>query len=201
MGSLEDSSLIFGYHRSMIVLHGANSSFALGWRNLNDQQVRFEALCQIDDLNRRTVLDAGCGYADLYPYLKERYRNMEHYCGIEQIPELIDKAIRRYHHLPDVSFVSRNFLQGHLPTCDYVLASGSLNYGSTSNDFIYKAIDRLYCHCNIGLGFNLLSHVPANGTLAAYDPEDILNFCKTLSPRVTLKTDYAQEDFTIFMYR
>lgn len=201
MGSLDDSSRIFHYHRTMIAGHGADSSFALGWRNEHDQQVRFEALAGIADLNDKTVMDAGCGYADLYPFLKNRYPQMMHYCGIEQITELFDRAVLRYNHFADTSFITRNFLHADLPVCDYVLASGSLNYGSSVNDFIYSAIEKLYSYCNIAMGFNLLRQMPVDGTLVAYDPNEIFAFCKTLSPNVALKTDYDEVDFTIFIYR
>lgn len=201
MSSLEDSAKIFRYHRDLIDLHGADSSYALGWRNDHDQLVRFEALSQIADLDDKSVLDAGCGYADLYPYLKKRFPLITHYCGIEQIPELVNEAIRRYRHLPGNSFIPRSFLHGYLPTKDYVFASGSLNYGSAKPGFIFDAISRLYSACTFGLAFNLLKHMPADGTLVAYDPENILNYCKSLSNKVVLKEDYAPEDFTVFIYK
>jgi SAM-dependent methyltransferase len=185
----------------MIAGHGADSSFALGWRNEHDQLVRFDVLAGIADLNEKTVIDAGCGYADLYPFLKERYPQISHYYGIEQITELADKAILRYEHLPDTTFITSNFLHTDLPLCDYVLASGSLNYGSSINGFIYSAIEKLYSHCAMGLGFNLLRYMPVDGTLVAYDPDQILTFCKTLSLNVALKADYDEADFTVFIYR
>ena len=185
----------------MIAAHGAYSSFALGWRNEHDQQVRFEALAGVANLNGKTVLDAGCGYADLYSFLKERYPQMAHYYGIEQITELADEAILRYGHLPDVTLIAGNFLYADLPVCDYILASGSLNYSSSVSDFVYTAIKNLYSHCNAGLGFNLLRYMPVDGTLVAYDPGEIFAFCKTLSPDVLLKTDYDEADFTVFIYR
>jgi len=181
--------------------HGSDSSFALGWRNKHDQQVRFKILAGIADLNGKTVMDAGCGHADLYPFLKDRYPQLAHYCGIEQITELADKAILQYGHLPDITFITRNFLHAHLPICDYVLVSGSLNYGSSVNGFIYDAIEKLYSHCTAALGFNLLRYIPADGTLVAYDPDDIVSFCKTLSQNIILKMDYDEADFTIFIYR
>lgn len=201
VGSLDDSSRIFHYHRAMIADHGADSSFALGWQNKHDQQVRFEVLANIGDVNGKTVMDAGCGHADLYPFLKDRYPQMVHYYGIEQITQLADKAILQYGHLPDATFITRNFLHAHLPASDYVLASGSLNYGSSINGFIYTAIEKLYSHCTTALGFNLLRYMPVDGTLVAYDPDDIVGFCKTLSPNVILEIEYDEADFTVFIYR
>jgi SAM-dependent methyltransferase len=201
MSSLDDSTRILQYHRGMIDTHGAGNLHALGWKSSHEQTVRFEALAQIADLNGKTVLDAGCGYADLYLYLKKRFPALAHYCGAEQIQEFVDEAIRRYGHLPDTSFISRSFLYGHLPQTDYVFACGSLNYGSTKPGFIFDAISRLFKTCTLGLAFNLLKSMPADGTLVAYDPEDILAYCGTLSDRVIFKDGYAPEDFTIFMYK
>ncbi len=201
MNSLDDSSLIFRYHRDMITQHGANSSLALGWSESADQQVRFGILAGIADLNGCSVLDAGCGYSDLLPFLNKRYPGLVSYCGVEQIPELVDTAISRYGHLPHVGFISRNFLSGDLPTADYVLASGSLNYGSSDPGFIFKAINLLYDHCRLGLGFNLLRSIPQNGLLTAYPPELIVDHCRSLSDRVVFTDGYADEDFTVFIYR
>ncbi len=201
MSSLDDSAKIFRYHRDLIGAHGADSPYALGWWHDHDQLVRFDALSQIADLSGKSVLDAGCGYADLYPYLKTRFPAMGHYCGVEQIPELVNEAIRRYGHLPNNSFLPRSFLHGYLPVKDYVFASGSLNYGSIRPGFIFDAISRLYSACTLGLAFNLLKYMPADGTLVAYEPLEILAYCHTLSDRVIFKADYAPEDFTVFVYK
>jgi SAM-dependent methyltransferase len=201
MDPLADSSAIFQYHRQMAATYGSQSSLAQGWRDAESQLIRFKALAKIADLNNCTVLDAGCGYADLLPFLRQLYPDLKQYCGIEQIPELLDEAINRYTHSADVTFISGNFTSRQLPVMDYVLACGSLNYHSADPDFIYKAIAKLFNTCTKGLGFNLLRNVMPNGLLVAYQPEKILAYCHTLSNRVILTDDYADEDFTIFLYR
>jgi SAM-dependent methyltransferase len=200
MNSLNDAVSIFRYHRDMIKTYGSKSSYALGWRDTESQQIRFKALAGIGDLNGHSVLDAGCGYADLLPYLTHLYPAIGSYCGIEQIPELLNEAIHRYGDLPDTAFISGNFLSQNIPAMDYVLLSGSLNYSNTDPDFIFKAISHLYGSCSQGLGFNLLCRVPENGLLVAYKPEKIFAYCQTLSKKVLLKNDYAKEDFTVFLY-
>lgn len=201
MSSSTDSEAIVNYHRSMISAFGQQSSHALGWRDTQSQLIRFKVLAGIADLNNRSVLDAGSGHSDLLPYLQQMFPALGDYCGVEQIPELLRVAIRRFGHLPAVSFVPGNFITDDLPVMDFVIASGSLNYASADAGFIYKAIAKLYDSCNIGLGFNLLRDIPVNGLLATYDPEDIVSFCKTLSENVVLICDYDDEDFTVFMYR
>lgn len=184
----------------MIALHGNHSSYALGWRDEESQIVRFKALAEVADLNNHSVLDAGCGYGDLYNYLKGLYPGLGNYCGIEQIPELLDEAMRRCPDLAATAFISGNFMIRRLPLMDYALACGSLNYSSSDPHFIYKAISRLYDSCTKGLAFNILSKIPSNNLLIAYRPEEIRHYCLTLSRKVVLKNDYTDDDFTIFMY-
>lgn len=195
-----DSEAIFQYHRYMIDLHGNQGTAALGWRDPHSQTVRFQALSTIANLSGHSVLDAGCGHGDLCSYLLQLYSDIK-YCGVEQIPELLHEASKRYQDQADVSFIRADFMNDALPLADYVMASGSLNYYNADPEFIYKAIFQLYTQCNLGFGFNLLSHVIPNGLIVSYDAVQIMNYCSSLCGKVHLKNDYSDEDFTIFMYR
>jgi SAM-dependent methyltransferase len=200
VNSLDDSGAVFSYHRNMAALHGADSSLALGWLTDNDQQIRFEALAGIADLKGKTVLDAGCGHADLLAFLSPNNKP-SHYYGVEQIPELIEEAEKRYRYLDGVTFMARNFMTADLPMADCVFASGSLNYGSSDAGYIFKAISKLFEYSKLGLAFNLLRYVSNTGLLVAYEPDLILAHCRTLSNNVILKDDYDEQDYTVWMYR
>ena len=200
LGQLLDNAAVFRYHRQRIREYGAGSPGALGWQP-DGQQIRFEVLIQIGDLAHCSVLDVGCGYADLYPFLRQRFAGVQ-YWGIEQMPELLDLAQARYPGAPNMTLRTGDFLREALPLSDYVLASGSLNYRHRHPRFIYQAIEKLFGSCQRGLGFNLLCWEPVGGgPLAAYDPADIVAFCETLAPKVVLREGYRDGDFTVFMYR
>jgi SAM-dependent methyltransferase len=200
MNTLNDSSAIFSYHRSMMALHGNEGTAALGWKDAHSQTVRFKALAKIADLNNCSVLDAGCGHGDLFSFLQLLYPDVQ-YTGIEQIPEMLETATQRYGYSSKASFLPGNFITGQIPAADYVLASGSLNYRSSDPDFIFKAIRKLYDSCAQGLGFNLLKQINSNGFIVAYDKHQIFNYCRTLSEKVVLSDDYSDEDFTVMLYR
>lgn len=201
LGKLLDTAAIFRYHRRRIQKYGPGGPGALGWAGPEGQQARFQALTQIGDLAHHSVLDAGCGYADLYPFLQQRYPGVR-YHGIEQMPELLAVARARYRDAAGITLSSGDFLRSPLPSADYVLASGALNYRHRDPQFIYQAIEKLFGSCQLGLGFNLLSWEPAGGgPLAAYDPAAMLAFCQTLAPRAKLLQGYWEGDFTVFMYR
>lgn len=196
----DDKAAIFDYHRSMISFHGNTGPAALGWRDKESQLIRFKVLVEIADLDNYSILDAGCGHADLLGFLLPKYPKLI-YTGIEQIPELLNEAQRRYRGRVDTTLIPGDFTVTPLPLADYVFASGSLNYHQTNPDFIYQTIEILYNSCKKGLAFNLLHTIIPNGLLAAYEPEKILAFCKTLSDSCILTDNYSEEDFTIFMYR
>jgi hypothetical protein len=103
--------------------------------------------------------------------------------------------------VPGVVFILGNFAMMNLPQADYVLASGSLNYRSADPDFIYRIILKLYAACGRGFAFNLLKNIAPNGLLVTYDCDTIVSFCRTLCDEVKLISNYAEEDYTVYMFR
>lgn len=176
-------------------------SRALGWNDKEDQFLRFEILAGIArDLNNRSVLDAGSGYADLYGFLKIKYPHCR-YFGIEQIPEFVSKAIDTFINDQVPVFLQGNFSTAELPNVDYILASGSLNYVNTNPLFLFQTIQKMFAGARLGFGFNLLSKVQEEKSfLCGYDKHMVLSFCKMITPYCVLIDNYLENDFTIFMY-
>jgi len=197
---MTDNSAIFDYHRSMIAYHGNTGPAALGWTDRESQLVRFRVLSEMAGLDHCSLLDAGCGHGDLLGYLLTRYPDIN-YTGIEQLPEFLAEAGKRYGLLPEAIFLEGDFCRDALPAVDYVLLSGALNYHQEDPDFIYNAISKLYAASRKGFGFNLLRRVIPNGLLAAYQPDNVCAYCETLGADVRLRLDYSDEDFTIYLYR
>lgn len=184
----------------MLARFGGNHNLSLGWRDRRSQLIRFDALMEIGDMNGYSTLEAGCGTGDLFNFLMDRYPDISSYTGVDFIPEMIEEARERITS-PKASFWPVSFMSTILPEADYVFASGSLNYASSEPGYIYKAINHLFQLSRRGLGFNLLRFITHEGMLAAYDPADIIDYCRTLSEIVVLKDDYDPEDFTVFVYR
>jgi hypothetical protein len=60
----------------------------------------------------------------------------------------------------------------------------------------------MFSLARLGLAFNMLDrrgHID-NELYAAYDAEEIEAFCRTLTPKISLITDYSPQDFTLFLY-
>lgn len=199
--NLVNTDPVFQYHQRLIDQYGPGTTRALGWRTIEGQWARFDALCQIGNLDGHSVLDAGCGHADLFYFLTKRFSSLTYY-GCEQIPDLLKVASERYRRERQVTLLAGDFLSEAMPMTDFVLASGSLTYRHNDADYIYKAIKRLFANCRIALGFNLLSGgVELGNLLQTYDPDTIGAFCQELAPKVTLRTGYWPDDFTVFLYK
>ena len=196
-----DKTVIKRFHEMRAQEFGEGTSQALGWHNDESQLLRFAKLAGIGDMNNRSVLDVGCGYGDLSAYLIDKYPQLQ-YAGIDQVEAFLAIASARYAHLPNATFYSGDCSVADLPATDYVLACGSLNYHTTEPGFIYKMITRLFNTSRIAFGFNLLSKVNTpGGILTAYNTDDIMQHCQTLSNRVILQDDYCDGDYTVWMYK
>jgi len=197
---LVDKLNIHNYHQHRIEKFGKGSVEALGWKTVEGQETRFETLAQIGDLSSCSVLDAGCGYGDLFNYLNKRYSNIR-YIGVDQEESFLDIAISRYGNVGETGFFCGDFSNSELPVTDYVLASGALNYLNTDSDYIFKTITKLFNGCRIAFGFNMLHKIDdTNGLLVTYYPNQIVEYCKTLSSNVIFKEGYYENDFTVMMY-
>ena len=182
---------------------------AQGWASRASQRRRFAALAGVGNLRGATVLDVGCGLADLYAYLREKgaLGSPGDYTGVDFAPTMVRRARARF---PEVCFVHCDVAapvpgpdDEALPDADYVLASGLFSYLDEGR--MRATVARLYAHCRRGLAFNVLSTLApdkaAVGTLLAADPNETFRFCRTLTPWVTLRHDYLPHDFTVYLHR
>jgi SAM-dependent methyltransferase len=196
-----DTSKITAYHQARIAEYGLRSSMALGWNTVASQRIRFDVLAGIGEMSNHSVLDAGCGRGDLRVHLGLRYPGIT-YTGIDQMEPFIRLAQKQYGHIPRTTFLTGNIENDQLPPCDYVLCSGALNYKNVNPRFIYQIIKKLFDTSKLGLGFNLLSKTGyPPGDLSAYNPELMMDYCRTLSKKVKLIEGYQEGDYTIYMYQ
>src|ERR1700755_1796084 len=103
-----DLASIAAFHKNLITEYGAEGKDALGWISDESQKSRFKVLSKLGDFTGKSVLDAGCGHADLFSYLSAIYNNIQ-YTGIEQLPALLTVAVKRYGHLPNTCFLQSDF--------------------------------------------------------------------------------------------
>jgi SAM-dependent methyltransferase len=176
--------------------HGAGFSSLL-WASPHTQAVRFAALTRLVGLNGKSILDVGCGRADLLDFLLARNLHPAHYVGLEGVTALADAAETKHH--PDSMIVRGDFVREPLRLfvgADVVYFSGSLNTLDPTS--FYATIRKAYEATAETLVFNFLASPDLAGVsyLHWHQPAEVWAFCKTLTPGVRRLDDYLPGDTT-----
>ncbi len=179
--------------------HGSGFSSLL-WASADTQETRFDAFTRITDLHRRTILDVGCGRADLLDFLLARRIKLAHYVGLEAVEALADAAEAKRH--ADAIIIRGDFILEPLRLfvgADVVFFSGSLNTLDPAS--FYATIRTAYDAAAETLVFNFLASPELAGVsyLHWHAPSEVWAFAKTLTPDVRRLDDYLHGDTTFAM--
>lgn len=171
------------------------------WSGPATQTARFAVFRSNLDLQDRRLLDVGCGQGDLYTYLKEHQVPIQAYYGWDISPKMIAVARERFPEQRD-NFCERDLFSAAPETdlFDWVLCSGSLNYGYDRTRF-EEAIKVMFQLARVGVAFNVLSTYAdfMEGDYFYARPEETFTFARTLTPWVNLIHAYMPHDFTMIL--
>jgi SAM-dependent methyltransferase len=201
--------LVRDYYERRLRAHGATPA-GVDWNSLTSQELRFAQLATLWDGDREAaLLDFGCGYGALLPWLRARdFRGS--YVGFDLSAEMTAAAtaVAMEARLDGWRFTSN---RGELVPADFVIASGVFNVrmdttGEDWKDYMLSTIDELAALARRGFAFNALtaySDVDRQRRDLFYaDPLEIFDYCKrTHSPSVALLHDYPLYEFTIIVRR
>jgi SAM-dependent methyltransferase len=182
--------------------HGYSAQ-ALGWGVNGRQDVRFKVLSEQAVLSKgSSVLDVGCGFADLYRYLKSKDWNGK-YTGIDIVPAIADKAKEL---LPEVDIRIADISNPHLEKYDYVIASGIFNAKLLNEDnltHISNSINRMFELCNKAVCVDFMSSYVDFQKDGGWhtSPEWAYQLGRTLSKRLLLRSDYLPFEFTLIIFK
>ncbi|MDX8395797.1 MAG: class I SAM-dependent methyltransferase [Mariprofundaceae bacterium] len=177
---------------------------ALFWGSRGEQKVRFKALAEIGISTGDSLLDVGCGFGDFYSWLSGTNTTVD-YTGIDLSSDIVNEGSKVHSEL--------RLLQGEIfdfdwppQTFDWVFLSGTLNWSlGDHGDYARRVIQRMFKLCRVGVAFNMLDSRNLEDLdivdLYAYDPKEVLHFCKQITPHCQYRDDYYDHDFTIYMKR
>ena len=177
----------------------------LDWASQEGQQLRFEQLLRFADLEGKTLLDVGCGLADLPLFISSKQTDFD-YIGVDILPEMISRAEHNY---PAGRFfctdLFSNSRQENLEligqnNLDVIYCSGALNLNLGNNDeFIKSALTRMIELADEMVVVTLLHAraFVADEKYFAYYPADIMKIVLPLCKDVRVVDDYLYNDFTL----
>ena len=183
-----------------------------GWNSTLEQELMFSRLICLYKPTQ-SVLDVGCGRADLYGYLRTIYPNNEiNYIGIDSNSNILQIAERKYPILQkrlinsDILSYDSEFINYEH---DWVIASGIFNLQEHSDHIEYTklTIDNMMNHVNVGVAFNLLtadlSPLPEleRSRWIQHDPGFWLNYLIKKYTKVTSRSDYMKGDITFIILK
>jgi len=183
-----------------------------GWSSITEQELCFYGLLWLYNPTQ-SILDVGCGRADLYGYLRTIYTNNEiDYIGIDTNSNILQIAERKYPILQK-HLINSDILAYNLEFPDYkrdwVFASGIFNLQEHSDqiEYIKLTIDNMMHHANVGIAFNLLtadlSSLPEleRTRWIQHDPGFWLDYLIKKYTKVISRSDYMKGDITFIILK
>jgi SAM-dependent methyltransferase len=179
----------------------------VGWLSTEEQELLFSAVLLFYSPNQ-SILDVGCGRADLFGYLNRLFSgNMIQYKGIDLNPNLINLAKDKF---PEVAVENLDILNTDMGAdYDWVVGSGLFNLNDHPDmvEYAKQVIDKMYDKAKAGVSFNLLTGFPPDmaeedmNQLIVHSPSMWLDYLIEKYSKVICRADYMSGDVTFFIFK
>ena len=181
---------------------------SLGWGCKEDQLERFRVIAEQCNLENKSIMDLGCGFADLFVYLREHDINVN-YIGVDIVPDFINYCNNEF---PKLKFYNKNVMTqfDELPQADVVISLGTLNFRMDNDlNFEYSKffIKKAYKLTKEILIVDFLSEYrtpdyPKEDFVCYHLPEDVFKFVMLFAYNVKIIHNYKpipQKEFMIII--
>lgn len=196
MNQSEKESVLKRYSER-VRLYG-DSPLTLGWTK-GKHLLRYHILLNQWKFNGETLLDFGCGFGDMYGYIRKLGLNLI-YRGYDINPDLISIGKTKY---PDIELSTEDIFSFDVPkSFDFAVSSGVHNLKLEDNwKFIEQTFERFAFLCRKGFALNFVSNKVNifDEHLYHADPARVLNLAYSYSKKVVLRNDYMPFEFSIIV--
>jgi len=173
----------------------------LGFRTRSSQEMRFDALLALGDLDGRPLLDVGCGFGDFLVFLHDRGIEPR-YTGIDICEPMVRRCRERFAGSEATFHVADVLEWEPEERPDFVVASGIFGLDARgARARIRPTLRRMFDWARVGMAANFLSQrslEPAEARVYV-DPAEALEIAFALTPSVRLDHSYLPNDFTILL--
>ncbi len=181
------------YYNEVVQRHGV-SARGVHWNSQQTQYKRFEILLEMIALKEEeSVVDVGCGFADLYLYMEQKSIVPRSYVGLEVMESMVEEARKRV----DSEIRVCDVLSDPLPQADYYICSGAMNILTREETSLF--IKRCLNASTKGFVFNILEGEDESLVYNYYRPEEIEAVANELGVSYEVKRGYLPRDFTVLL--
>ena len=165
------------------------------WGSLDRQQIRFKVLTSPlkESLDVLRIVDAGCGFGDLYLYLKSQKSLPLEYIGIDVHKKMVGIAKKS----TKQKILHLDILRDVLPQADYYLCSGALNILEPFETVLF--IKQMLRYADKGVIFNILKGEKDSTPYNKYMPQEMKKMLDFFDGEIKMFEGYLDDDFTVFM--
>lgn len=176
--------------------HGVSPK-GVNWHSYETQALRFDVIVKLlnDELHNSSIADAGCGFGDLYLFLKQQRCAPKYYIGIDVMVEFIQIAKQRFKEELDCTFTCKNILKEAMPFADWYVASGSMNILSDFNTWLF--IEKMLTYAKRGIVFNILQGRRNGSDFNYKTKEEMIDFLESKGLAYEIIEGYLEKDMTI----
>jgi len=185
------------FYTSAIELYGTSAK-GVNWHSKRTQELRFDIILELLPKNIKdfTVVDAGCGFGDLYLYMLKKKKEPKEYIGIDTLIDMYSIASEQ----TGKEIIIADITKDRLPSADYYVCSGAMN---VLNEFeTHLFIQNCFSTCREGFVFNILYGESESETYNYLSKDEINDIAKSLHvEHVEFRKDYLSNDITVGFFK
>jgi len=184
------------FYNLAILDHGYTPQ-GLRWNSRESQEIRFHQLLLLLPLDTQSIVDAGCGFGDLYNYIRAEGRHSLSYIGLDALKPMVEEASRR----TGAPIYECDILSDPLPlpNAEFYICSGGLNILTRPATYLF--IQRCYHASTRGMIFNFLEGTKKSKTFNYLQEAHIKKLGEKLGASVVFRRHYYDSDCTVAFYK
>ena len=185
------------FYTSAIEVHGTTAK-GVNWHSKESQLIRFDVILELlpKKLDSLSVVDAGCGFGDLYLYMQKKKRTPKEYIGIDSLVDMYSIASEQ----TGCEILIADICKDSLPITDYYVCSGAMNVLQEFETHLF--IKNCYASSKIAFIFNILHGDKQSQTYNYLTTSKIESIAKELGVKeVVLNEGYLEGDITVGFFR
>ena len=170
----------------------------VNWISPHNQKLRFKVILYLLPRNLKpyTIVDAGCGYGDLYIYMKDTNRLPKKYIGIDYLEDMYGIAKEQ----TKSEIIIADITEVAVPRADYYVCSGALNITTKYETYLF--IKNCYRSSTKGFIFNILHGEKSCNIYNYLSKKEIEKLAENLDVNeVIYIDDYLEDDLTVGFFK